>query len=133
MKRAIVVILQIAGLYGFYLIGTWIQHLFHLLIPGSIIGMILLFLLLITNIIKEEWLGQGGKFLLAHLPLLFVPATVGVIEYISLFQGQGVLSIVDVIVSTIIVMVLSGAIGQWRARKETASPLGNKVSRGMEG
>jgi holin-like protein len=95
--------------------------------------MLLLFFLLVTNVIKEEWLGQGGQFLLAHLPLLFVPATVGIIDYFSLFRGRGLLSIVAVVASTIIVMVLSAAIGQWGARKETASPLSKQVSKGMEG
>jgi holin-like protein len=133
MKRVFIMILQMAGLYGFYLFGTWLQHLFHLPIPGSIIAMLLLFFLLVTNVIKEEWLGQGGQFLLAHLPLLFVPATVGIIDYFSLFRGRGLLSIVAVVASTIIVMVLSAAIGQWGARKETTSPLSKQVSKGMEG
>ncbi len=42
-------ILHIAILYGFYVLGSWIQELFNLVIPGSIIGMLLLLFLFLQK------------------------------------------------------------------------------------
>jgi holin-like protein len=122
MKKAIKIVIQIALLYGFYFIGKVVQQALHIPVPGSMIAMLLLFFLLVTNIVKEEWLSDGGQFLLSNLPLLFVPPTVGIMDYFQLFRGEGVLSVVAVIISTIMVMILAGAIGQWSAlRKEKHS------------
>ena len=130
MKKAIKMVMQLALLYGFYLVGTAAQKSLHLPIPGSIIAMILLFALLTTNVIKDKWLADGGQFLLSHLPLLFVPATVGIINHLSLFRGTGILSIIVVVVSTVIVMVSAGTIGQWgvhrQHRKRQQLPEGTK-------
>ncbi|WP_035098766.1 CidA/LrgA family protein [Anoxybacillus tepidamans] len=133
MKRAVVVIVQVAGLYGIYLFGTWLQHLFRLPIPGSIIGMLLLFVLLMTNVVKARWLEAGGQFLLSYLSLLFVPATVGIIDYFSLFRGRGLLSVIVVALSTLAVMATSGALAQWGAQKERSASFIQKNSKGMHG
>jgi holin-like protein len=133
MKKVIKTVGQIALLYAFYLIGKEIQLALHIPIPGSMIAMLLLFSLLVTNIIKEEWLLDGGQFLLSHLPLLFVPATVGIMDYFHLFQGRGILSIVTVIISTIIVMISAGAIGQWSAlRQEKQSRVSQQTTERIE-
>ncbi|MCA1032403.1 CidA/LrgA family protein [Bacillus timonensis] len=112
------IILQVAIIYGIYLIGSYIQSFFNLFIPGSIIGMVLLFILLNIGIVKEKWLVIGSNFLLTHLALFFLPVTVGVINHLSLFTGKGLLAIFAVILSTIIVMVVSGFIGQFYANKK---------------
>lgn len=102
---------QISILYFFYWVGTLIQAFLHISIPGSIIGMLLLFLFLQTNIIKENWLSSGANFLLTYLALLFVPATVGLIDYLPFLKGKGSITIGIVLVSTFLVMVISSVIG----------------------
>ncbi|OEH91769.1 CidA/LrgA family protein [Bacillus solimangrovi] len=110
---------QIAILFGFYYIGVGIQVVLNLFIPGSIIGMLLLFVLLKMNVIKLKWIDGGASFLLSHLPLLFIPVTVGIIDYFSLFKGKGFLSLIVVILSTVIVMISSAYASQFIAiRKE---------------
>ncbi|ENH95763.1 murein hydrolase exporter [Gracilibacillus halophilus YIM-C55.5] len=52
-------ILQISILFVFYYIGEAIQQFFSLLIPGSIIGMLLFFLLLSTHIIPLHWVNEA--------------------------------------------------------------------------
>ena len=106
------IVAQIVLLYILHSIGITIQKLLDVPIPGSIIAMLLLFLLLTTNVINDKWLADGGQFLLSHLPLLFVPATVGIIDYLPLFKGSGVLSVIIVVVSTVMVMLAAGITGQ---------------------
>ncbi|GIW49912.1 MAG: membrane protein [Anoxybacillus sp.] len=113
-----ITVIQIGGLYMLYMIGSFIQQLLHIPIPGSMIGMLLLFLLLMTGIVKEKWVSRGANMLLSHLTLLFIPATVGVMDYVELFSGRGIWSIVIVIVSTMMVMLFVGFIGQWAQTRE---------------
>lgn len=115
--KALKIIFQILLIYGIYLIGVYLQTTFNIAIPGSIIGMLLLFLLLMTNLIKASWLDNGAQFLLSHLGLLFLPATVGIVGYLAFFRGKGLLTIGIVIFSTMLVMICSGLIGQFIARK----------------
>lgn len=111
MKIAVLII-QICFLYVFYYAGCFIQQILHLPIPGSIIGMLLLFILLELKIVKARWISHGANLLLSYLALLFVPATVGIIQYLSFFSGKGMLSIMIVIISTILVMLSSGFLAQ---------------------
>ena len=76
------------------------------------------FFLLITGIVEENWIARGANMLLSHLTLLFTPATVGVINYVELFSGKGMWSIVIVMMSTIVVMLFAGLIGQWSQTRE---------------
>ncbi|MEH7282742.1 CidA/LrgA family protein, partial [Bacillus toyonensis] len=49
--KYVTLLLQVGVLYVFSLAGTWIQGIFHLSMPGSLIGMLMLFLLLSTRIL----------------------------------------------------------------------------------
>lgn len=107
------IVLQIALLYLFYLAGSWIQVSFGLFIPGSIIGMLLLLGMLGLRAVKTEWVERGGGLLVRNLPLLFLPVTIGIIQYFDLFAGKGLLLLVIVFVSTVLVMLGSGFASQW--------------------
>lgn len=110
MVKLFKIIIQIFLLYCFYLIGTFIQTTFNLFIPGSVIGLILLFIFLMTNVFNVSWIESGAKFMVNHLVLFFIPPTVGIMLYFHVFTGKGFLLIVITIVSTIIVIGCSGFI-----------------------
>ena len=113
------IILHILILYGFYYTGVWIQKTFDLFIPGSIIGMLLLFTLFATKMMKPKWIEQGTLLLLRHMPLLFLPVTVGILNFLDVFSGRGFLLIIIALISTLMVMVTSGITSQYLAvRKE---------------
>ncbi|MGO4890068.1 CidA/LrgA family protein [Anaerobacillus sp. MEB173] len=117
--KVLKIMLQIGILYCFYLIGTWIQAVFYLIIPGSIIGMLLLLLFLATKIVKTQWLESGASLLLQHMPLLFLPVTVGILNYVDVFRGKGFLLVIICLISTLIVMISSAYTSQYLAsRKE---------------
>ncbi|MEK3889704.1 CidA/LrgA family holin-like protein [Bacillus sp. FSL K6-3431] len=104
--------IQIILLFVMYQVGVWIQEIFQLIIPGSIIGMLLLFLLLLTGIVNAKWVESGALLLIKYLPLLFLPITVGIITFFNIFIGKGFFIIIIVLISTAIVMVGSGIISQ---------------------
>lgn len=106
------IIVHIFILYMFYWIGTSIQTTFQLFIPGSVIGMLLFFSLLLSKVFHPKWIELGASLLIRHLPLLFLPATVGAIAYVHLFSGRGMLLILIVLFSTFLVMYTSGIVSQ---------------------
>ncbi|WP_019240639.1 MULTISPECIES: CidA/LrgA family holin-like protein [Bacillus] len=107
------IIIQIAILYVFLLIGNVAHTYLHIPLPGSIIGLLLLFLALSQKIFSVKWIEQGASFLLAFLPLLFVPTLVGIIKYPELFYGKGILVLLVVIISTVMTIIAAGRASQF--------------------
>lgn len=107
-----ITILQLGVLFGFYLMGVFIQNLFDLLIPGSVLGMVLLLICLYTRVLPEQWISKGATFLLNHLPLFFIPVTVGIMNHLDFFTGKSLWLIPIVLVSTLFIMITTGWIGQ---------------------
>lgn len=115
--KIVKIILQITLLYLIFLLGNWIQKALNLFIPGSIIGMLILFMLLATGIFKQDWIEKGSVLLIKYLPLLFLPVTVGIISFPELFNVQGILLIFVILVSTALVMIITGMLSQRLLRK----------------
>lgn len=77
---------QVALIASFSIVGEIISWILTLLIPsffipGSLIGMILLFILLKTKVIKYEWIDSLSEFFLSNMGFFFVPAAVSILEY----------------------------------------------------
>ncbi|PWU66850.1 MULTISPECIES: CidA/LrgA family protein [Gracilibacillus] len=119
--KYILVPAQISMLFLFYYIGEWIQDLFSLLIPGSIIGMLLFFLLLQVKAIRVHWIEKGIDLLLKDMPIFFVPVTVGIVEYLDFLNGKGILILPIAFVSTLIVTVITAIISQKILHKRVES------------
>lgn len=118
MRNMGLLIIHIIILYIFSLVGTWIKDLFNLSVPGSVVGLLLLFILLMINVIKLEWIEDGAQFLISNLVFFFIPATVGVMNYFDLFKGKGILLILVVLISTILVMGISGLVSQYLVKNK---------------
>lgn len=65
----------------FQLLGTALNALFLTLLPGPIIGMLLLFVFLLLRGEVGEPITEAASGLLRYLPLLLVPPAVGVMAY----------------------------------------------------
>jgi len=115
--KAVRIASQIALLFVFYYIGAWIQETLHLFIPGSVIGLALMFLCLLLGVVRVSWIQDGAGFMVTHLALFFIPATVGILNYYHLFIGKGILLIVITIISTLLVMGSAGFISEKLATK----------------
>lgn len=94
-------------------IGEVLNKIVPLPIPASIYGMILLFICLVTGAIKLSAVKDTGKFLIDIMPLLFIPATVGLIESWATMQGFLLAIIIISLVSTVMVAAASGRITQF--------------------
>lgn len=106
-------ILQFEIIIAISLVGELLNRLIPLPIPASIYGMVILFTALCTGAIKLSAVKETGKFLIYIMPMMFIPATVGLLESWSIMQDFLTAIIVISLVSTVIVMALTGRITQW--------------------
>lgn len=104
------------------LLGELLNAVIPLPVPTSIYGLILMLTGLITKIIPLHAVKETGKFLLDIMPLLFVPAAVGLIDIWGVLKPVILPVTVTVLVSTIVVMAASGhatqAVIRFGRRKE---------------
>lgn len=75
------IMLQIGVVLGICLLGEGISLLLPIAFPGSVISMILLFLLLLTGLLRPDHIRQKSDFLLQNMAFFFIPAGVGIMEY----------------------------------------------------
>lgn len=93
-------------------VGEVIRHFLPVPIPASIYGLVLLFLCLQSGIIRVEAVKDVAGFLIEIMPLLIVPAGVGMMESWGLLQPFLIPVLVIIAVSTILVMAVSGWVTQ---------------------
>jgi holin-like protein len=102
-------------------LGEAIRIIVPLPIPASIYGLLIMLLALGTKTIKLHHIKETGSFLLDIMPLMFIPATVGLIDTWPMLQDILVPVIVISIASTIIVMAVTGRVTQgiirWEKRR----------------
>ncbi|WP_297711900.1 CidA/LrgA family protein [Clostridium sp.] len=95
-------------LLSIYFVSEIISKLLNLPVPGSIIGMILLFVLLTSNIVKVEKVENLANFFLDHLAFFFIPASVGLMTSFTSLKGSIFKIILLCILTTIIVIAATG-------------------------
>ena len=83
-------------------------------LPGPVLGMLflLVFLSLRDSVAKKvpelgKTLDSTGKGLLAHLSLLFIPASVGVVQRLDVLADYGTGLAVALVVSTFVTLVVT--------------------------
>ena len=97
--------------------GELLKYLLPLPVPASIYGMVLMFLALLTGVIKLEHVRETGKFLIEIMPLMLVPAGVGLLDSWGALRPIWIQVVVITLISTVIVMGVSGSITQFVIRK----------------
>lgn len=106
-------IFQTGIIFAITLIGEILAGLLPLPIPGSIYGLILLFLLLLTGVLKLKYVEGAGNFFLAILPFLFISNCVSLMDSMELLGNHAIVIVVLTIVSTLVVMVVTGGVAQF--------------------
>ncbi|MEK5146424.1 CidA/LrgA family holin-like protein [Psychrobacillus sp. FSL K6-4615] len=117
MVKVIRIVFQVIILYLFSFIGSWIVQSLSLQFPGSIAGLLLLFVCLYFRIIPVELIKDGAGFLLAFLALFFIPATVGIMDYPELLSWAGLRMVFAIVLSTVITIIFTGRFCQYLERK----------------
>lgn len=93
-------------------IGELLKYVVPLKVPASIYGLVIMFVALELRIIRLDSVREASKFLIEAMPLMFVPAGVGLLTSWGVLKPICIPVIIIIIVSTVIVMVVSGHVTQ---------------------
>lgn len=99
------------------LIGEILKYIIPLPIPASIYGMIILFVCLMTGIIPLTAVRETGIFMIEIMPVMFIPAGVGLITSWSILKSMLIPICIITITTVITVMIATGRISQRIIRK----------------
>ena len=100
------------------LAGEALSLVIPLPIPASIYGILIMLALLISGRLKVESVKEVSAFLIAIMPVMFIPAAVGLMDSFSLLSGSLAAYLVILVVSTFAVMAVSGRVTQYVIRSE---------------
>lgn len=101
---------QFGIILGVTCAGELMKYFIPLPIPGSIYGLLLMFVLLFTKVIKVEQVKDVGEFLIEIMPLMFIPAGVGLMASWGELQGFLVPLLVITVATTFIVIFVTGKV-----------------------
>lgn len=101
---------QFAIIIGITCLGEAIKYIVPLPIPGSIYGMVILFLLLFTGVLKLEQVEETGDFLVSIMPVMFIPAAVGIMDAFEQVQSMLLPILIAMIPVTCLVMIVTGKV-----------------------
>ena len=98
-------------LLGCQLVGEFVVRLLDLPVPGPVAGMVVLLVLLqVREPGPDDGVVKVADGLLKHLQLLFVPAGVGVVQYLSVIGASAVPLVVGLLVSWFAALVTTVAV-----------------------
>ena len=92
--------------------GELIRYIIPLPVPGSIWGLVLMFILLVTGVVKLEKVETAADFLVDCMPIMFVPGGVGLMRSWSTLKSMLPAAVCSVVLVTPFVMLITGKVTQ---------------------
>ena len=101
---------QFGIILGVTCVGEVLKYFLPLPVPGSIYGLVLMLVLLSARVIRVEHVKEVGEFLIEIMPLMFIPAGVGLMTSWGQLKSFLVPLAVITVVSTFVVMIVTGRV-----------------------
>ena len=103
---------QFFVIFGCLALGEFIVWATGIKLPSSIIGILLLTLFLKLGGVKLSWVERLYDLLISNLGFFFVPPGVALILYLDLIKAQWFPIVTATVVSTLLVLVVTGQMHQ---------------------
>lgn len=103
--------------------GNFISVRLPIMIPGSIIGLLILFFLLAFQIIPTCWIKNSCNLFMRYMTLLFIPAAMGIMDNYTLLLNNWVPIIFGSIGSSLLVLLLTAWLTEKLHKKTTKTAL----------
>ncbi len=114
-------VFQLMLIIGVSLAGEILNALLPLPVPASVYGLLILFTLLVTRVVKLNQVEDVAEFLMSIMPLFFIESTVRIMESYGLVKGKILALFLAAFLSFATVIVITGKTAQtiirWRSRK----------------
>jgi Putative effector of murein hydrolase LrgA len=103
----------------FTFIGEVLHQFIPLPIPSSIYGLVLLFIALTHGIFKVNEVHDTADFLIDIMPIMFIPAAVGLIQSTTSIKPILIQSIIIMMISTVVVMAITGKVSMLLRKEDS--------------
>ena len=103
---------QVTWIIFFTFLGEMCNKLLPLPVPVGVYGLIFMLIFLMQGIIPLDAVEQVGNFMLETMSIMFLPAAVGIMTVTKLLMPVLVPYLVIIVLSTIIVMAVTGLVSQ---------------------
>lgn len=111
-KNKMKYIKQFLVIIAISLVGELLHYLLPLPVPASIYGMVIMFAGLMTGLIKLDAVKDAGKFMIEIMPVMFIPAGVGLLTAWGVLKPVCVPIILITVITTVVVMIVTGRVTQ---------------------
>lgn len=96
----------------FYALGSALSAAVGHVVPGSVLGMLLLFFSLLAGVVRPDAVRPAAHMLTSSMSLFFIPAGVGVMAYWDVLDQNKLTIITAGLISTVLVIAATGWIQQ---------------------
>ncbi|MBM6753900.1 MULTISPECIES: CidA/LrgA family protein [Lactobacillaceae] len=112
-KKAAPILVQMGIFATILFVSALISSLFpkSFVVPTPLIGMVILYILLATHIVKLEQVEKFGDFMISLIAFMFVPSGVQLAGSLDLMKAEGLQDIIVSIIATIIILVVIAYVG----------------------
>ena len=93
-------------------VGEILHAVLPLPIPASIYGLVLMLALLMTGALKLDTVEDAGKFMIEIMPVMFIPAGVGLLNAWGVLKPVWIPISVITVVTTVLVMAVTAKVTQ---------------------
>ena len=105
-------------IFGITLAGEVLNQLIPLPVPAGVYGLFLLLGLLCSGIVSLPDVEHVGGLLLDLMPLMFIPAAVGIIEQVEELKSVVFSALLITVVTTFFVMAVTGKMTELILKKQ---------------
>lgn len=104
------VLRQVSLIFLICLVCEWVSSLLPFPFPGSVLSMVVLFLLFALKRLRPEDVKETSQLLLGNMMLVFLPSFVSIMNYFQVLRHVAVQLILIVVVSTMVTFLTGGAV-----------------------
>ena len=122
IRQGLLIIAQVGGFWAISEAGFALTKHFGIALPGNLLGMVMLFLLMASGVVKLEWVNAGATFMLRHLAFCFIPIAVGLMTMGDLIRSHSIAILAVLLASAAAGILVSGLVTQTLARERSATP-----------
>ena len=103
---------QLTIILAVSLVSEALGYFIPLPVPASVYGLVIMFLLLLTKVVKLEHVENVADFFLQIMPFFFVAPTVGLMTSFDAIKGNVLWLVLMCFVSTVVTIAVTGAVAQ---------------------
>ena len=117
---------QLFWILFFSFLGEVLSLLSPVAVPGSVIGMVLLFIALHFNWLKMSQVEEVGNFLTDNMAIFFVPAGVGLMTNFGILGDVWWQLLITIFITTTLMLGFVGLVVQFMKRRAESSSSNSK-------